>query len=60
MPWEFYPTQQQIQLRIGEPALAFFTAKNKMTVPITGVATYNVTPMKAGLYFHKIQCMYQL
>jgi len=23
---------------------------------ITGVSTYNVTPMRAGLYFNKIQC----
>ena len=54
--WDFYPTQKSIQLRVGEPALAFFTAKNNMDIPIIGVATYNVTPMKAGLYFHKIQC----
>ena len=40
----------------GETALAFFRAKNNSEKDITGVATYNVTPIRAGVYFHKIQC----
>jgi hypothetical protein len=32
----------------GETALAFFTAENKSEKAITGVATYNVQPNKAG------------
>lgn len=32
----------------GETALAFFTAKNPSRKHITGVATYNVFPLKAG------------
>lgn len=36
--------------------MAFYTAKNKSDRPITGVATYNVYPPKAGIYFNKIQC----
>ena len=40
----------------GETALAFYTVKNNSDVAITGVATYNVFPPKAGLYFNKIQC----
>ncbi|CAE7942858.1 Cox11, partial [Symbiodinium sp. KB8] len=40
----------------GQTALAFYRAYNPSDKPITGVATYNVTPMRAGLHFNKIQC----
>ena len=56
MPWEFKPLQQVVRLVPGETALAFYTAHNPMDVPITGVSTYNVLPMRAGVYFNKIQC----
>lgn len=56
MAWDFKPSQDQVVVRVGEPALAFFTAKNRLDRPSTGVATYNVTPPKAGLYFNKVQC----
>lgn len=56
MPWEFQPLQREVTVRPGEGVLAFYTAKNLTDADITGVATYNVTPAKAGLYFHKIQC----
>jgi cytochrome c oxidase assembly protein subunit 11 len=36
--------------------MAFFTAKNLSDKPITGRASYNVTPTQAGKYFNKIQC----
>jgi cytochrome c oxidase assembly protein subunit 11 len=54
--WTFKPQQSNIQLRVGEPVLAFYTATNHRNVAVTGVATYNVTPMKVGYYFHKVQC----
>ena len=56
MPWKFRPSQPEVQVAPGETALAFFRAKNPTDKPITGVATYNVTPMRAGVYFNKIQC----
>ncbi|CAI8597165.1 unnamed protein product [Vicia faba] len=56
MPWKFVPTQREVRVKPGESALAFYTAENKSSTPITGVSTYNVTPMKAGVYFNKIQC----
>ncbi|KAG9409575.1 Cytochrome c oxidase assembly protein cox11, mitochondrial [Aphanomyces cochlioides] len=56
MPWAFKPVQRDLIIVPGETALAFYTAKNKTDKAITGVATYNVHPAKAGLYFNKIQC----
>jgi cytochrome c oxidase assembly protein subunit 11 len=40
----------------GEMALSFFSIMNHAKHPLTGVATYNVHPPKARLYFQKIQC----
>jgi cytochrome c oxidase assembly protein subunit 11 len=56
MPWKFYPTQQTVKVIPGETALAFYTVENTSDKAITGIATYNVHPPKAGLYFNKIQC----
>lgn len=56
MPWKFTPTQREVRVKPGESALAFYTAENRSSKPITGMSTYNVTPMKAGVYFNKIQC----
>ncbi|KAL1809393.1 cytochrome c oxidase assembly protein COX11, mitochondrial [Daucus carota subsp. sativus] len=56
MPWKFVPTQREVRVKPGESALAFYTAENRSSKPITGMSTYNVTPMKAAVYFNKIQC----
>lgn len=56
MPWKFVPTQREVRVKPGESALAFYTAENRSSTPITGISTYNVTPMKAAVYFNKIQC----
>ncbi len=56
MPWTFKPTQNEVRVVPGETALAFYTVKNTADHPVMGVATYNVSPPKAGLYFNKIQC----
>ncbi|MQL77985.1 hypothetical protein Taro_010402, partial [Colocasia esculenta] len=56
MPWKFVPTQREVRVKPGESALAFYTAENRSSTPVTGVSTYNVTPMKAAVYFNKIQC----
>jgi len=56
MPWTFLPEQKEVKVIPGEPALAFYKAKNNSNEAMTGVATYNVTPQKAGAYFNKVQC----
>ena len=56
LPWDFRPVQDEIRLPLGEEHLAFYTARNEAGTPVTGVALYNVTPDKAGKYFHKTAC----
>jgi cytochrome c oxidase assembly protein subunit 11 len=55
-PFKFKPATRSVSVVGGETALAFFTCKNQSSSPVTGVATYNVYPPKAGLYFNKVQC----
>ena len=55
-PWEFQPVQREMSLQVGETGLAFYRARNDSNVPLVGTATFNVTPLKAGLYFSKIEC----
>ncbi|WP_300545792.1 cytochrome c oxidase assembly protein [Maricaulis sp.] len=54
--WEFRPVQRSMTVRVGETALAYFTATNTSNRPVTGVATYNVAPFKAASYFSKLEC----
>jgi cytochrome c oxidase assembly protein subunit 11 len=54
--WSFEPEQSEVKLAIGETSLAFYRAKNRTNRPIVGIATYNILPFEAGLYFNKIQC----
>ena len=54
--WRFKPVQRSVELKVGESGLAFFEAKNLEDRPVTGTATFNVTPLKAAPYFVKIEC----
>ena len=57
LPWKFTtPEEQQAKLHVGEDKLVFFHAKNVGHEPTVGVATFNVTPFKAGPYFKKVAC----
>ena len=56
LPWRFAPVQREVTLRVGEPGLAFYRAVNLSDRAVTGTATFNVTPLKAGQYFDKTQC----
>ncbi|MCP3732318.1 cytochrome c oxidase assembly protein [Sphingomonas sp. MG17] len=56
LTWQFKPEVASDTISIGARDMAFYTATNTGTVPITGTATYNVTPEAAGKYFSKIQC----
>jgi cytochrome c oxidase assembly protein subunit 11 len=56
LPWRFVPLQQEMMVRVGEASLAFYEAENLSDLPIKGMAVYNVTPDKAGIYFNKVEC----
>jgi cytochrome c oxidase assembly protein subunit 11 len=56
LDWEFFPEQKSIELISGENKLAFYTAKNKTSSSLKGMAVYNVTPFLAGKYFNKVEC----
>ncbi|MEX0644227.1 MAG: cytochrome c oxidase assembly protein [Parvularculaceae bacterium] len=56
LAWRFKPEQAAQTLHIGESGLAFFEAENLASRPVTGRATFNVSPAKAGIYFKKIEC----
>lgn len=54
--WRFKPEQVSQTIHIGETGLAFYEAENRSDEPITGHASFNVSPAKAGIYFRKIEC----
>lgn len=56
LPWRFGPEQPVQRVSLGERDMAFYYAENRTGRPVTGRATFNVTPEQAGKYFNKIQC----
>ncbi len=56
LDWEFKPENKLDSVALGEREMAFFAAKNLSDKPVTGMATFNVSPAQAGKYFNKIQC----
>jgi cytochrome c oxidase assembly protein subunit 11 len=56
LPWRFEPTMPSLRVAVGENALAYYRVRNLSDKPVTGSATFNVTPHKAGPYFAKVEC----
>ncbi|MBL8658697.1 MAG: cytochrome c oxidase assembly protein [Rhodospirillales bacterium] len=56
LPWRFKPVQRSVDVRLGEETLIHYTATNLSDRPLTGTATFNVSPDAAAQYFSKIQC----
>lgn len=56
LDWRFRPEQKTLSLKVGENKLAFYSAENLEAVPVTGQATFNVSPDVFGPYFAKIEC----
>ena len=56
LAWRFKPKATEVAIPIGEKRLAFYTASNTGSTPLTGRAVFNVSPDVAGRYFIKIDC----
>ncbi len=56
LPIEFEPVQRIETLRLGQSGLAFYRVRNLSDQPVTAIASYNVAPHKAGIYFQKLEC----
>ena len=56
LPWNFRPESRSETVAVGARDMVFFQATNRAAQPITGTATFNVTPTQAGKYFTKIEC----
>ncbi|MEK9683957.1 MAG: cytochrome c oxidase assembly protein [Rhodospirillaceae bacterium] len=56
LDWKFAPLQKEITLKVGEKGLAFYHAQSLASEPVSGTASFNVTPAKAGVYFVKMEC----
>ncbi len=56
VPWSFQPVERQITLDLGETRQTAYRVRNQSDKPVTAKATFNVTPLTAGIYFNKIQC----
>ena len=56
MPWSFRPEKMTDTAQLGGRRMAIYLARNNSDRPVTGMATFNVTPEAAGKYFNKVQC----
>lgn len=56
LPWRFQPEVESVRVAVGKRRLVAYTARNLDDRETTGIATFNVTPAKAGVYFTKIAC----
>lgn len=56
LPWAFKPEIERETIDVGARDMAFYVATNRSSKPVTGTASYNVSPAQAGKYFTKIEC----
>ena len=56
VPWRFQPNERQVTVKLGEVRQTSYHVRNEADYPVTAVATFNVTPLSAGVYFNKLYC----
>ncbi|MEO0982174.1 MAG: cytochrome c oxidase assembly protein [Pseudomonadota bacterium] len=55
-PLLFRPLETAHDIQLGAHGLAFYEVTNTSDQPVSAIASYNVTPHKAGRYFNKLEC----
>lgn len=56
VPLEFRPLKSELSIKLGEHGLAFYEMTNLSDRELSVIASYNVTPHKAGRFFNKLEC----
>ena len=54
--WRFAPVDPFVEVKPGEELVINYRATNLGPTPSTGTSTFNVTPVKAGPHFMKLDC----
>ena len=55
-PLKFRATQNALPVQVGAHSLAFYEVTNTSVSDVNVIASYNVTPHKAGRFFNKLEC----
>ena len=55
-PLRFRATQNALPVQVGAHNLAFYEVTNTSVSDVSVIASYNVTPHKAGRFFNKLEC----
>ncbi|MGL5114302.1 MAG: cytochrome c oxidase assembly protein [Beijerinckiaceae bacterium] len=56
LPWRFDAETTSVKVTPGEVATVYYRLRNTSDHDTVGIASYGVTPEKAGGFFSKIQC----
>ncbi len=56
LDWKFEPLQRSVEVRVGENKQVYYSSENLTNNEEVGMATFNVLPEKAAMYFNKVQC----
>lgn len=56
LPWAVKPEMGYTDVKVGETRTVYYWAHNLSKDDLVGIASYNVTPERAGMYFSKLQC----
>lgn len=56
LAWKFKPAVASVDVQVGQSTVTYYQVTNTADKPVTGVATFNVAPIKAAPYFVKTEC----